>query len=76
MPVGIYDRDPTAFVEMKIPVDDLRRLFDTLVDDEPPNEAEEVALARLKKFLDGEFKNGIGFEQLGQDAGNQSIEEG
>jgi len=64
MPVGIYEKDPTSFVEQKIPVEDLRRLYNELVDGEPFDEFERIALQRLKEFLDGRFESGIGPDQL------------
>jgi hypothetical protein len=72
MPVGIYENDPTAFVEMKIPVENLRNLYDALIDGEPLDEFEQTALPRLKRFLDGEFRNGVGIDQLQNETANRT----
>jgi hypothetical protein len=72
MPVGIYEVDPASIVEMKIPVDDLRKLYEALVDGEPFDEFEQTALPRLKDFLDGKFKGGVGVEQLQRDGVNRA----
>jgi len=60
MPVAIYREDPTGYVENKIPVDDLRSLYRDLPDDGALTEEDRKSLRRLKRLLDGEFKNGTG----------------
>ena len=63
MPVGLYDSDPAPLVENKIAVSEIKRLFHEL----PPaalSAEESKALGRLKRFIDGEFKSGLGFAQL------------
>jgi len=54
-----YQSDPTAFVESKIPISDLRRLYEQLPTDAPIAESDEKSLRRLADLLDGKFKHGI-----------------
>jgi hypothetical protein len=64
MPLGLFDSDPTPYVENKISTSDLKRLFEILPDDNAMTDSDRRSLRRLKRFLDGDFKNGIGFQQL------------
>ena len=64
MPIGIYENDPTPFVENKIPIAQLKRLYETLPDSENLSESERKSLRRLKQFLDGRFKKGINLGEL------------
>ena len=64
MPIGVYAEDPTLSVENKIPIADLRRLYNELPDDETLTELDRESLRRLHRFLNGEFRNGIGPAQL------------
>jgi hypothetical protein len=73
MPVGIYEKDPTPFVENKISTLDLRRLYETLPNDEAMTESDRKSLHRLKRFLNGEFANGIGFDQLDDRVGGDDL---
>jgi hypothetical protein len=75
MPLGIYEKDPTPFVENKISTANLKRLYETLPGDESVTEADRKSLRRLKRFLDGEFKDGLDFPQL-QDSNEQRGAEG
>lgn len=68
MPSGIYQTDPEPFVENKMSVDLIRRLFTELPDDFDPDEIARKDINRLTRFLRGDFKNGIGIEQV-DDAG-------
>lgn len=62
MPSNVsYSEDPAPFVENKIPLSDLKRLYEDLPDDDTLNDSDRLALRVLKKLLDGEFKNGAGF---------------
>jgi len=54
-----FSEDPTPFIESKIPVADLKRLFEELPDDNSVSEEDRRFLAILKRFLDGEYKNGV-----------------
>jgi hypothetical protein len=64
MPLGLYDSDPTPYIENKISTSDLKNLFDALPDDKDLAHSDHKALLRLKCFLDGDFKGGVGFQQL------------
>jgi KAP family P-loop domain len=64
MPIGMYTSDPTPIVENKISTMDLNRLYETLGDDEAMTDLDRKSLRRMKRFLDGEFKNGISPEQI------------
>jgi hypothetical protein len=64
MPVSIYTSDPAIFVENKISLSDLRRLYESLQDEKEMTDSDRVSLRRLKRLLDGEFKNGIDYHQL------------
>jgi predicted KAP-like P-loop ATPase len=59
LPVAIYSEDPTSMVENKISVADLRRLYEELPEDPNLNKDDRVSLRTLRRFLDGEFKNGV-----------------
>lgn len=50
-----YPEDPTGFVENKIPIAELRKLFSQI--DEPKSSGEP--LTRLQSFLSGAFSNGV-----------------
>jgi hypothetical protein len=65
---SLYDSDPEPFVENKISVDLVRKLFTELPDDFDPKEIPTRYVNRLKRFLRGDFKNGIGMEMI-DDAG-------
>ncbi len=68
MPIAIYQTDPTPFVENKISVSDLKRLYETLPADNSLTESDQKSLRRLKRFLDGEFKNGVDILNANDDA--------
>jgi hypothetical protein len=63
LPNMMYEGDPTLFVENKIPVADLKNLYERLPDDPDLPEVEQKSLKRLGRLLNGEFKNGIGIGQ-------------
>ena len=60
MPNAIYREDPSGYVENKIPVSDLRSLYERLPDDGSLTDEDRKSLRRLKRLLDGKFKNGTG----------------
>ena len=64
MPSRIYPTDPEPFVENKMSVELIRSLFTELPDDFDPDEIPVKYVNRLKRFLRGDFKNGIGIEQV------------
>jgi len=64
MPVGIYETDPTPYVENKIATVDLKRLYDTLPESGDMTDQDPRSLRRLKAFLEGEFKTGVELHQL------------
>jgi hypothetical protein len=61
-----YDRDPTSFIECKLPVEDLRRLFETLPEEEPLTKPQRDGLRRLREFLEGKYVNGTPFRNAGE----------
>ena len=67
MPSGIYDGDPEPFVENKMSVDLIRKLFTELPDDFDSREIPAKYVNRLKRFLRGDFKKGIGIEDIDND---------
>jgi hypothetical protein len=71
MPIAICTSDPTVFIENKIAVSDLSRLYESLADDKDITDSDRVSLRRLKRFLDGKFKNGVGFDQLDDRSGEE-----
>ncbi len=68
MPSGIYQTDPEPFVEHKMSVELIRKLFSELPDDFDRDEIPLKYINRLARFLRGDFKNGISIEQV-DDAG-------
>jgi predicted KAP-like P-loop ATPase len=63
MPASVrYSDDVAPFVENKIPLVDLKRLHDGLVDDGTLSKVDRQSLKTLQRLLEGEFKNGAGFE--------------
>ncbi len=63
----MFQSDPAPFVENKISMTDLLRLYDTLPADSTLTEGEQKSLRRLKRLLDGEFKDGIGFGMVNEE---------
>jgi hypothetical protein len=59
MPVAVYSEDPALMIRNKITLEDLRRLYDLLPDDGSLASDDQKSLNRLRRLLDGEFKNGI-----------------
>jgi hypothetical protein len=64
MPVGLYQSDPTPHVENTISTSALKSLYEALPYDNDLTDSDRKSLRRLKRFLDGDFKNGIDFHQL------------
>lgn len=62
MPKGMYTGDPEPFIENKMPLAELRRLFDTLTEDDPLNEANKLSLRMLERLLNGEFAMGVAID--------------
>jgi hypothetical protein len=59
LPLAAYTVDPTTFVQNRISLDDLKRLYDDLPDDPAMTDSDHKSLKRLGRLLAGEFKNGI-----------------
>jgi predicted KAP-like P-loop ATPase len=57
-PIAVYPPNPELIVENKIPVTDLKRLYQELPDDATLTSRDKKSLDTLRRFLDGEFKNG------------------
>jgi hypothetical protein len=58
-----YDHDPTDFIEYKLPVENLRKLFETLPDGEQLTKLQRNGLRRLGEFLEGKYVNGTPFRE-------------
>jgi len=67
MPEGIYPSDPQPYVERMLPIADLRDMLSELPNDGGLSESELKSLRRLKRLLDGAFKDGIPIDALGDD---------
>ncbi len=67
MPEGIYPSDPQPYVERMLPIADLRDMLSELPNDGGLGESELKSLRRLKRLLDGAFKDGIPIDALGDD---------
>lgn len=78
MPTGVYSSDPEPVVENKMSVDLIRKLFNELPDDYDPADLPQRYVKRLRRFLNGEFKNGIDIGQIddGNDNRDQTDSEG
>jgi hypothetical protein len=66
MPEGFaYSTDPEPLVEKMLPISELHRLYSELPEEHALTDVERKSLRRLKRFLDGEFKNGtpVGYEE-------------
>ncbi len=74
MPFGIYESDPEPYVQNKMSVELIRRLFTELPDDFDPDERSTKYLNRLRRFLAGDFRGGISIDQVDNDGA--SPEEG
>jgi hypothetical protein len=59
LPPGLYSEDPTALVENKISVAHLKKLYEQLPEDGTLTEVDRQTLRTVRRFLDGEFRNGI-----------------
>ena len=62
-----YTGDVAPFVENKIPLEDLKRLYEQLPDDGTLNNIDRQSLRTLRRVLDDEFKNGAGPGELYKD---------
>lgn len=59
LPIAAYSEDPAPLVQNRISLDDLKRLYEELPPDSPLTDRDQKSLEILRRFLDGEFKNGI-----------------
>jgi hypothetical protein len=59
LPIAIYSEDPAFVVQNKISITELKRLYEELPADINLTARDRQSLATLRRFLDGEFKNGI-----------------
>ena len=73
LPQGLVEGPTDPYVENKLDVATIRRLNEQLPHDEPLADYERQAQRKLQRFLNGDFKNGIGFENI--DDPGDSIEE-
>ncbi len=68
LPHGIYEESPQSFVENKLDVETIRQLYEQLPQDGELSESDRNSETRLGRFLRGDYKNGIGFNQLREDS--------
>ena len=68
LPVAHYSEDPTPLVENKISVAEVRRLYEQLPDNGSLTEVDRQTLRTVRRFLDGDFKNGVDPMHLYTDA--------
>jgi hypothetical protein len=59
LPIAAYSADPAPFVENRISITDLKRLYEELPEDASLTDRDRKSLETLRRFLDGEFKNGV-----------------
>jgi KAP-like P-loop domain-containing protein len=59
MPVAAYSTDPAPLVENRISVQDLKRLYEELPEDASLTSRDQKSLDLLRRFLAGDFKDGI-----------------
>jgi hypothetical protein len=59
LPVAAYSRDPAPFVENRISIEDLKRLYKELPEDPSLTSRDQKSLDVLRRFLEGEFKDGM-----------------
>lgn len=59
LPIAVYSDDAALVVQNKISIEDLERLYNELPDAGDLTGEDHKSLARLRRLLDGEFKNGI-----------------
>lgn len=78
LPTGIYEGPTDPYVENKLSVETLRKLYDELPRTETTSandtEYEKNAEKKLMRFLRGDFKNGIGIGQLDNDQDEPNVD--
>ena len=67
MPYMVYQGDPEEVVKRKMDVAVLRKLFDELPDDVGMRDVPPKYVTRMRRFLEGDFKGGIGHGQIDED---------
>jgi len=73
LPPGLVDGPTDPYVENKLDVATIRQLNEDLPYDEIVTDNDKQSQRRLQRFLNGDFKKGIGFENI--DDPGDSIEE-
>jgi hypothetical protein len=73
LPQGLIEGPTDPFVENKLDVATIRRLNEELPDGEILTDYDRQAERKLQRFLNGDFKNGVGFENI--DDPGDAIEE-
>ncbi len=68
-----YSSDPEPIIEKMMPVVDLRRMFAELPRDASLSEADVKSLQRLKRLVDGRYRDGIpvGMDETDEDTSDQ-----
>jgi hypothetical protein len=64
LPEGLINGPTDPFVENKLDVATIRRLYEDLPQGGVETDYDRKAERKLKRFLRGDFKNGIGFENI------------
>jgi hypothetical protein len=59
LPMAAYSADPAPLVQNRISLEDLNRLYNELPDDPALTDRDRKSLDALRRFLGGEFKNGM-----------------
>ena len=58
-PAGVFwTKDSPAFIDRMLPIDTLRRMYSDIPTTDPLSPTQQKALDRLKRFLDGDLKDG------------------
>ena len=75
LPFYIFQTDPAPYVENKVSIDLIRKLYAELPDDPGMSEVPRKYRVRLFRFLRGDFKNGIPMEDIDGDHDSVSDDE-
>ena len=57
--MAAYSEDPAPLVQNRISLEDLKRLYEELPEEPSLTNRERSSLETLRRFLNGEFKNGV-----------------
>jgi len=58
-PAGVYwTKDSPAYIDRMLPIDTLKRMYSDIPQRDTLNPEQQKALDRLKRFLDGDLRDG------------------